>query len=88
MAYEKQEWKNGEDGNTPITADSLNHIEEGIAKKAKQGPEGPKGEQGPEGKAGPTGKEGPQGKTGPAGKDAEQQFTADEVDQIKALIEE
>lgn len=31
MAYEKQTWKNGKDGGTPVSADRLNHIEEGIA---------------------------------------------------------
>ncbi len=30
MAYEKQEWKDGQEGETPITAERLNHIEEGI----------------------------------------------------------
>lgn len=30
MAYEKQEWKNGRSGGTPINADRLNHIEDGI----------------------------------------------------------
>lgn len=30
MAYEKQEWKDGEEGGTPITAERLNHIESGI----------------------------------------------------------
>ncbi|SJM61363.1 hypothetical protein [Gulosibacter sp. 10] len=31
MAYEPQTWADGEDGGTPITADRLNHIEQGIA---------------------------------------------------------
>ena len=30
MAYQKQNWKNGSQGGTPITAHSLNHIEDGI----------------------------------------------------------
>lgn len=30
MAYEKQTWVNGASGNTPLSADRLNHIEEGI----------------------------------------------------------
>lgn len=75
MAYEKQEWKNGKDGKTPVSADRLNHIEEGIASI-------PAGERGPEG---PAGKDGADGKQGPAGKDAEPQFTADEVTKLKAL---
>lgn len=31
MAYEKQTWADGEEGNTPITAARLNHIEDGVA---------------------------------------------------------
>ena len=31
MAYTKQEWKDLPDKTTPITAESLNHIEQGIA---------------------------------------------------------
>lgn len=30
MAYEKQTWADGEEGGTPITADRLNHIEDGV----------------------------------------------------------
>ncbi len=31
MAYEKQQWENGAEGGTPISADRLNHMEDGIA---------------------------------------------------------
>lgn len=30
MAYDPYEWVDGEEGGTPITADRLNHMEEGI----------------------------------------------------------
>lgn len=60
MAYEKQSWKDGKDGGTPISAARLNHIEDGILSV----PAGPKGEAGPKGDAGPAG---PKGDTGPAG---------------------
>lgn len=30
MAYEKQTWVDGEDGGTPVTAATLDHIEDGI----------------------------------------------------------
>ena len=30
MAYETQTWADGEDGGTPITAEALNHMEDGI----------------------------------------------------------
>lgn len=31
MAYQKQIWASGETGGTPITPESLNHMEQGIA---------------------------------------------------------
>lgn len=31
MAYKRQEWVNGSDGDTPLSADRLNHQEAGIA---------------------------------------------------------
>lgn len=45
---------------------------------------GPKGEPG---EAGADGEQGPQGEPGADGKDAENQFTADEVEALKALID-
>lgn len=36
MAYEKQTWKDGEEGNTPLSAERLNHIEDGLSKKAEK----------------------------------------------------
>lgn len=52
MAYEKQVWKNGEDGGTPITAERLNHIEQGIADKAEKGDPGKPGNPGKNGEDG------------------------------------
>lgn len=43
MAYDKQEWKNGKDGGTPVSAKRLNHIEDGIAAKADKGDKGDPG---------------------------------------------
>ena len=67
MAYEKQEWRDGEEGGTPITAERLNHIETGIAEKAEQGPQGPPGEKGEQGIQGPPGEQGPKGDKGDPG---------------------
>lgn len=75
MAYEKQTWKNGEDGNTPLTADRLNHIEDGIAEKAKQG------EKGDDGKQGPAGKDGSDGSKGKAF--TYDDFTEEQLDDLK-----
>ena len=75
MAYEKQEWRDGEEGGTPITAERLNHIETGISEKAEQGPQGPpgeQGEQGPPGEQGPKGDKGDPGEQGPPGEKGEQ----------------
>ena len=71
MAYEKQEWRDGEEGGTPITAERLNHIETGIAEKAEQGPQGPPGEQGEQGIQGPPGEQGPKGDKGDPGEQGE-----------------
>lgn len=64
MAYEKQEWKNGEDGDTPITAERLNHMEQGIKEKAAQGPKGDKGDKGDDGTEGAKGDKGNKGDPG------------------------
>src|SRR5690625_165395 len=67
MAYNPFEWADGEAGGTPITAERLNHIENGIANvELTPGPEGPQGPEGPMGTEGP---EGPQGPEGPDGQD-------------------
>lgn len=34
MAYEPQEWADGAEGGTPITAARLNHIEQGVGQAA------------------------------------------------------
>lgn len=71
MAYEPFEWQDGEEGNTPITAERLNHLEQGVANvELTQGPQGIQGEIGPEGPQGPqgdTGTQGIQGEIGPEG---------------------
>lgn len=64
MAYTPQEWRDG-DSDTPLSAERLNHIEQGIADIELQ-----------------------KGDEGPPGKDAENQFTAEEVAALKALIED
>lgn len=56
MAYSKQEWKDGEDGDTPITAKALNHIETGIADKAEKGDKGDTGADGSNGSDGSDGR--------------------------------
>ena len=49
MAYEKQTWSKGD----TITAEKLNHMEDGIAAVEKQqGPAGPAGADGQDGAAG------------------------------------
>lgn len=45
MAYEKQTWNDG-DTSTPLSAERLNHIEDGIAAKAEKGDKGDDGADG------------------------------------------
>lgn len=83
MAYEKQVWKNGKDGGTPVSADRLNHIEAGIeGVELTPGPQGPKGDKGDTGAAGAKGDKGDKGDTGPAGPT---KFTEAEVTKLKEL---
>lgn len=53
MAYEKQTWNKGD----TITAEKLNHMEDGIAAVEKQ--QGPAGPAGKDGAAGTNGKDAP-----------------------------
>ena len=57
MAYTKQTWTNG-DSSTPLSAERLNHIEDGIAAAAAI-----KGENGQDGKDGKDGAKGADGKS-------------------------
>lgn len=72
MAYNPQTWADGEAGGTPITADRLNHIEQGVAGvELLEGPRGPKGDKGETGAAGAdstvAGPKGDKGEPGAAG---------------------
>src|SRR5690625_7333449 len=71
MAYTPFEWADGEEGGTPITAERLNHIEQGIADiellEGPEGPRGPAGADGEDGAAGPKGDKGDPGEDGAAG---------------------
>lgn len=100
MAYTPQEWRNG-DSETPLSAERLNHIEQGIANielqkgdKGAKGDKGDPGEQGPPGKDGKDGAKGDKGDKGDPGapgkdgSDAENPFTPEEVAALKALIED
>ncbi|GAA1453463.1 hypothetical protein JOF45_000415 [Nesterenkonia lacusekhoensis] len=65
MAYVPYTWADGEEGGTPITAERLNSLEQGIAEvELLEGPEGPEGPQGPQGEAGPAGSDGSDGSDG------------------------
>lgn len=89
-------WSDGD----VITAELLNNLEQKATEPGPkgdtgaQGPKGPKGDtgsQGPQGEQGPKGDTGPKGDAGPqgpAGKDAENQFTAEQVSALLALLED
>lgn len=64
MAYEKQTWNNG-DAATPLSAERLNHIEDGIANvELTPGPQGPPGADGTDGAKGDKGDKGAKGDPG------------------------
>lgn len=64
MAYEKQTWNNG-DATTPLSAERLNHIEDGIANiELTPGPQGPPGADGTDGAKGAKGDKGDKGDPG------------------------
>ena len=64
MAYEKQTWNNG-DAATPLSAERLNHIEDGIANvELTPGPQGPAGPPGADGAKGAKGDKGDKGDPG------------------------
>lgn len=70
MAYEKQTWNNG-DPATPLSADRLNHIEDGIAGiELTPGPQGPAGPPGADGADGAKGAKGDKGDKGDPGADS------------------
>ena len=67
MAYTPQEWRNG-DPSTPLSADRLNHIEQGIAGiELLEGPPGEKGDKGDKGDPGTPGADGADGEKGDKG---------------------
>ena len=67
MAYTPQEWRNG-DPSTPLSADRLNHIEQGIAEiELLEGPPGEKGDKGDKGEPGTPGADGAKGDKGDKG---------------------
>lgn len=80
-------WSDGD----VITAELLNNLEQKATEpgpKGDAGPQGPKGDTGPQGPQGEPGPKGDTGPQGPAGKDAENQFTAEQVSALLALLEE
>ena len=71
MAYNPYQWADGKEGGTPITAERLNHIEQGIAGvELTPGPEGPRGPEGPQGPPGADGQDGAPGADGADGASA------------------
>lgn len=81
MAYEKQTWNNG-DAATPLSAERLNHIEDGIANiELTPGPQGPAG---PPGADGADGAKGAKGDKGADGFGTEAQYT-DIISRLEAL---
>lgn len=94
MAKTKEELKEMFSTGKKPTGDDFAALIDGVegpkGPKGEPGADGKDGEQGPQGEPGTDGKDGaqgPAGKDGADGKDAEPQFTAEEVEALKALIE-
>lgn len=77
MAYIPTNWENSPSTNTPLNADNMNKLEQGVkalhdaldsgelkGEKGDIGPQGPQGLQGPAGKDGKDGAQGPKGDPG------------------------
>lgn len=74
MAYIPTNWENSPSTNTPLNADNLNKLEQGVKAlhdaldsgelKGEKGDIGPQGPEGPEGPAGKDGAQGPKGDPG------------------------
>lgn len=62
-------------------------VRKGSGGTGEQGPAGPKGDKGDKGDPGAAGAQGPKGDKGDKGDPGDNQFTADEVAALKALIE-
>lgn len=77
MAYIPTNWENSPSTSTPLNADNLNKLEQGVKAlhdeldsgglKGDKGDKGDIGPQGPQGLHGPTGKDGKDGAQGPKG---------------------
>lgn len=77
MPYTPTNWENSPSTKTPIDAENLNKIENGIKEihdmaasgqfKGEKGDTGPKGDKGEQGPKGEKGDAGPKGETGPKG---------------------
>lgn len=71
------------------TGDDFAKLIDGVkGEKGDDGDRGPQGEPGADGSDGEQGPQGEPGNDGADGKDAENQFTEDEVEALKALIED
>lgn len=70
MTYVPTKWENSPSTNTPLNADNLNKLEQGVKALHDALDSGElKGEKGEKGDPGPAGKDGKDGAQGPAGKD-------------------
>lgn len=79
MTYVPTKWENFPSTNSPLNAENLNKLEQGVKAlhdaldsgelKGEKGDPGPAGKDGKDGLQGPAGKDGKDGVQGPAGKD-------------------
>ncbi|QXO10343.1 putative tail protein [Proteus phage vB_PmiM_ZX7] len=93
MAYIPTNWENSPSTNTPLNADNLNKLEQGVKAlhdaldsgelKGDIGPQGPQGLQGPAGK---DGKDGAKGEKGDPGVFDVDSLTEDDIAALKLKL--
>lgn len=90
MAYTPTNWENFPSTNTPLSADNLNKLEQGV--KALHDAldsgelKGEKGDKGPQGPAGKDGKDGVQGPKGDPGVFDVESLTEDDIAALKLKL--
>ena len=96
MAYIPTNWENSPSTNTPLNADNLNKLEQGVKAlhdtldsgelKGEKGDIGPQGPEGPEGPAGKDGAQGPKGEKGDPGVFDVESLTEDDITALKLKL--
>ncbi|MEY0282150.1 hypothetical protein AB7W07_19675 [Providencia rettgeri] len=96
MTYVPTKWENSPSTNTPLNADNLNKLEQGVKAlhdaldsgelKGEKGEQGNIGPEGPAGKDGKDGKDGAKGEKGDPGEFDVNSLTEDDIEELKLKL--